>query len=310
MTGSFEPASPAEPVPGPTTWRTYVAVARPFHWVKSLFALVGFAAAHVLASPDRTSWQLARLLLALVPICLVASANYIMNEIVDAPFDRLHPEKRHRPVASGRVSVAALWTACIVLFGVSVVWAEELFGGEFATALVALFVSSIAYNIPPLRLKDIPVVDVLCESFNNPIRLYLGWYATGVATAPPIVLAGAFWAFGALLMTAKRYAEYRFLADAALAGRYRASLRYYTSDHLLMLMVVFSSAFYVLTTLAAIRLAPHTLWAFPALILLVAWFFRLAIEERSIVREPEELARSPGFMLFVVAVFLLFYWLA
>jgi hypothetical protein len=108
-------------------------------------------------------------------------------------------------------------------------------------------------------------------------------------------------------MTAKRYAEFRFLGDPELAGRYRASLRYYTSDHLLILMLTYSSLFSVLATITALRYAPRTIYAFPALIALIAWFFRLAIQDESIVREPEMLARRPGFVFFVIAVFILFY---
>src|ERR1700732_238978 len=77
----------------------YVAIARPDHWVKNVFMLLGTAAAFVI-HPSYFSWSaVPPLLLGLFSVCLIASSNYVLNEILDARFDRAHPEKRLRPLA-------------------------------------------------------------------------------------------------------------------------------------------------------------------------------------------------------------------
>lgn len=86
--------------------RAYVAIARPDHWFKNGFMLLGVLLA-VSYQPDalrgRSDWI--DLLIAVVATCLVASSNYVLNEILDAPHDRHHPLKRNRPIPSGLVSV-------------------------------------------------------------------------------------------------------------------------------------------------------------------------------------------------------------
>jgi NADH-quinone oxidoreductase subunit A len=60
--------------------------------------------------------RVARLaVLSLIPACLIASANYILNEILDAPFDAMHPTKRHRGIPAGKVKVPILWVIKVAL---------------------------------------------------------------------------------------------------------------------------------------------------------------------------------------------------
>ena len=79
---------------------------------------------------------------------------------------------------------------------------------SLAAAVVAflmLLLSGVAYNVRPLRLKDRAFLDVIAESFNNPIRLWLGYYAlVSPRHVPPLSIVLAWWFFGALLMTYSR----------------------------------------------------------------------------------------------------------
>jgi hypothetical protein len=61
-----------------------------------------------------------------------------------------------------------------------------------------------------VRTKELPYLDVLSESVNNPLRLFLGWFALVADKLPPLSLALAYWMVGAFFMATKRYAEYRF----------------------------------------------------------------------------------------------------
>ena len=83
--------------------RPYVQIARIDHWFKNAFMLLGVVLA-VFYQPDVAVWSsLVPLAIAVLATCLVASSNYVLNELLDAPSDRLHPEKKHRPVPSGQV---------------------------------------------------------------------------------------------------------------------------------------------------------------------------------------------------------------
>lgn len=111
--------------------------------------------------------------LALAATCLIASSNYVLNELLDARTDRHHPTKRLRPVASG-----ATWTPLVLIEWLGLGAAGGVLAWRvnepFAWTAGILWVMGLVYNVPPVRSKDVPYLDVLSESLNNPLRLALG----------------------------------------------------------------------------------------------------------------------------------------
>jgi len=76
----------------------YVQIARVDHWFKNVFMLLGVILAFFY-EPKVASWsKLLPFLVAVLATCLVASSNYVLNELLDGPRDLLHPDKRFRPV--------------------------------------------------------------------------------------------------------------------------------------------------------------------------------------------------------------------
>ncbi len=79
----------------------YVSIARPDHWFKNVFMVAGVMLA-LFCHPETLGWdRLVPFLCAVAATCLLASSNYVINEILDAPSDRSHPKKRLRPIPSG-----------------------------------------------------------------------------------------------------------------------------------------------------------------------------------------------------------------
>lgn len=285
----------------------YARVCRFDHWVKNVFMLAGTAAAVVLHR-DRVPIDAELVLRTAVAFLLtsfVASTNYIVNEILDAPRDAMHPEKKHRPVPQGLVSIPLLLLMAAVLLAMGLVPAWLGFSGPMFGSLAALFVMGMAYNVRPIRTKDVPYLDVITESINNPIRLLIGWFAVGLEAWPPMSLIFCYWAIGGFLMTSKRFAEFRFIGSQRRAGAYRPSFRYYSEERLLIAMIVYISLFMFLYAILAVRYKPELLLSLPLLMIFIAWFFHLAFKPDSIVMEPERLLREPKFLLFCAVVFLL-----
>src|SRR5262249_8694352 len=127
------------------------------------------------------------ILWAVLTTCLVASSNYVLNEILDAPTDRSHPVKRHRPIPSGQVRLGVAYAEWLALGAAGLVMAAAL-NWPFFYAALSLLVMGVIYNVRPIRSKELPYVDVLSESINNPIRLLLGWFAVSPAEFPPASL--------------------------------------------------------------------------------------------------------------------------
>ena len=89
--------------------------------------------------------------------------------------------------------------------------------------MLALWVMGCVYNIPPVRSKDLPYLDVLSESINNPLRMLAGWYMTGIDAFAPTSLLLSYWMVGCYFMAIKRYAEYNEIDDPERAAAYRSS---------------------------------------------------------------------------------------
>ena len=90
------------------SWNTlegYIKIARIDHWIKNLFVLPGLVVAFSVEPGlfGRTDWV--QVIIGIVAVCLISSSNYVLNEILDAPSDRVHPFKSSRPLAAGTVPV-------------------------------------------------------------------------------------------------------------------------------------------------------------------------------------------------------------
>ena len=142
----------------------------------------------------------------LLSVGLVASSNYVLNEILDAATDRYHPDKSTRPVPSGLVDarIAYVQWAALAVAGIALgYWISR----ALAEVLVALWMMGCVYNMPPVRTKDVPYLDVLSEAVNNPLRMLVGWFIVGPDAVAPASLLVSYWMVGCYFMAMKRFAE-------------------------------------------------------------------------------------------------------
>src|SRR3954470_3366633 len=103
----------------PTLWG-HIQIARIDHWVKNVFIIPGVVAA-IGSDPKHIAPGLwTRILIGTASICLVASSNYVINEVLDAPSDRSHPIKRNRPTPSGQVNIPLAYVQWLVLMVIGV----------------------------------------------------------------------------------------------------------------------------------------------------------------------------------------------
>ena len=279
--------------------RAYVQIARIDHWFKNVFMLLGVVVA-MFYEPRVVAWTSAwPLFIAVLATCLVASSNYVLNELLDGPRDLLHPEKRFRPVPSGRIRTPFAVAEWLVLAAAGFGLATTL-NYYFLAAAVWLWLMGIAYNVPPLRTKEWPYLDVLTESINNPIRLLLGWFALISGRFPPVSLAISYWMVGAFFMAMKRYAEYRHLADPRLAADYRASFAYYTEERLLISLFFYATACALFAGIFVVRYHPELILFAPLCAGLFAYYMKLGLQPDSPVQNPEKLYRQRGFLAYLI----------
>jgi 4-hydroxybenzoate polyprenyltransferase len=290
------------------SFHAYVEIARVDHWFKNVFMLLGVILA-VFYEPTVAKWSNAvSLAVAFLATCLVASSNYVLNELLDGPTDLLHPEKRFRPVPSGRVQPAWVyleWLA-LAIAGFALAWSLNVY--FFASAL-SLWMMGIAYNVPPLRMKEWPYVDVLSESINNPIRLLLGWFALVTYLVPPVSLVIGYWMVGAFFMAMKRYAEYRHIGDRRVAAAYRRSFAYYTEERLLVSLLFYATTCALFAGIFIVRYHLELILFTPFAAGLFAYYLHIGLLPNSPVQNPEKLYRQRGFFAYLVLTSMVFVFL-
>jgi 4-hydroxybenzoate polyprenyltransferase len=287
-----------------STLRGLVEIARVDHWFKNVFVLPGVVVALGFAplapNPSAVEVFLVRLVLGLLAVCLVASSNYVLNEILDAPYDRHHPEKSQRAVPSGRVNVRIAYIEWAALAAVGIGMGAFLSFG-LAASLTALWAMGCVYNVPPIRSKDVPYIDVLSESVNNPLRMLVGWYIVNPGGLAPVSLLVSYWMVGCYFMSIKRFAELRHIGDRSQATAYRRSFATVTEQSMLISIVFYASAAMLFFGAFAMRYRIELIVSFPLIALVMAIYLAVGFRPNSAAQRPEGLYREPVLMLAVVA---------
>jgi 4-hydroxybenzoate polyprenyltransferase len=204
---------------------------RPKQWTKNIVIFAALVFDEKLFVPD----LLAKTVAAFVLFCLISSAVYLINDLVDIEKDRQHPAKRHRPLASGQLkpSVALPAAILIPLVGLPLSFALKPFFGVVALSYLAVM---IAYSFV---LKNIVIIDVLTIATGFVLRVAAGAIVVEVERFSPwlyvcMTLLALFQGFG------KRRHELVLLEGNA--NEHRPSLNEYNLQLLDEMIAVVTSA--------------------------------------------------------------------
>ena len=283
----------------------HIEICRFDHWIKNVFILPGLLIAISIHPQSMSLGLLISIAIGFLAAGLVASSNYVINEILDAPFDALHPTKRLRPTPAGRVHIKWGYVQWIVLLLIGLALAS-LISQALVWVLLWLWVMGCIYNIPPVRAKDLPYIDVLVESINNPIRLLVGWYIVSPPFQIPVSLLISYWMIGAYLMAIKRFAEIRDISRNMSARQYRKSFGYYTEQNLLVSIMFYASTSMLFFGVFVMRYHLELILSFPLVAFIMAMYLNLAFKEDGGAQAPEKLWKEAPLMLvsFLCLVFM------
>lgn len=265
------------------------------HWVKNIFIVPGVVVA-ISSYPDKFKISmLSPIFIGLIASGLVASSNYVINELLDAPFDLTHPTKKFRPTPSGRVKIGIAYIQWIVLM-IAGVGLGAMLSTKLAIVLATLWIMGCFYNIPPLRTKEIPYIDVLSESINNPIRMLIGWYIISPPCITSLALLVCYWMIGCYFMAIKRFSEMRDISKNINAVSYRKSFGYYNERNLLISIMFYASASMLFLGAFIMRYRIELILSFPSIALVMAVYLNLAFQKDGAAQAPEKLYREPYLM--------------
>ncbi|MBU1125771.1 MAG: UbiA family prenyltransferase [Candidatus Omnitrophica bacterium] len=265
--------------------KDYITIARPLQWVKNLAFVPGIVLAAFSSKIPAASF-LMKALYGGVSLCLISSANYVINDFCDASSDIHNRLKKHKPEVLRRLSVRQIYFFYMALATAGLLMAMSV-SMKFFWVSIFYCMMGIVYNVRPFRSKDIPFLDVLSESVNNPIRLLCGWYIVTEQTTPAVSLLLGYWMGGAFLMGSKRLAEYRMIADRKSLSLYRKSFSVYTHKNLFVSVLCYGIGALALFAVFFIQYKIELLLCMP---LLGYWSLRLfltGLEKGSRMVSPE-----------------------
>jgi 4-hydroxybenzoate polyprenyltransferase len=200
---------------------------RPHQWIKNSFVLIGVIFSHGWTDED----LLLRVLVLTAAFCAVSSAVYVLNDVFDREADRVHPQKRERPIASGAVGARAAlgWALVLAAGGVAAAW----WAGPAAAALACAYIGiNIAYSA---GLKHVAILDVFLIAAGFMLRILAG--TVGVGIEPSRWLLGCGLLLTLFLGFSKRRAELS-LVEAEDVATQRRSLAGYSLPLLDRLIVI------------------------------------------------------------------------
>lgn len=285
--------------------RALLRALRPRQWLKNGIVAMAFVfsigQAWLPRHPDTWMPLLARTSLACIAFALVASSEYLINDLRDLEADRLHPRKRLRPLAAGTLApnvavAAALLLAVLGLsLGAALAW-------RFAVLLVVYAASSLAYSYV---LKHLVIVDVLTIAVGFVLRAAAGALVIGVPVSPWLYLCTI---LGALFLAiTKRRHELVLLGDGS--GAHRASLDDYTPellDQMTSIVTASTVVAYSLYTVTAENLpANHAMLMTVPFVLYGVFRYLFLVYSRDEGGSPEELLLRDRPLLIDIALWLL-----
>ena len=286
--------------------KAYFKIARFDHWIKQLFILPGAWLAWVMSPVDMEKPVLVYLLLGLLATSFAASANYVINEWLDAEFDKYHPVKKNRPCVTEGMNPKLVYAEYFGFVLLALVVAAFINKPVFVTIAV-LLIMGIVYNVKPIRTKDIPYLDVLSESVNNALRFAIGWFCIASAFYPPLSFVMGYWMAGAFLMAAKRFAEYRMIGDPEQAKLYRKSFAGYSELRLLLSAIFYGFLAVFFCGVFLIKYKIELLLIIPFICGLFCYYLSICYKPDSAAQKPEKLFREKWLMLYVAILIIMFF---
>lgn len=278
--------------------REFVKAMRPVQWVKNVFVFAPLVFG--LRLLDTPSLGLAAVAFSL--FCLVSSAVYLLNDLMDRHHDARHPTKRFRPIASGRLPVEVA-RAGIALLLAAGVFGALAFDWRVALVLGGYFALNAGYS---LQLKHYAFIDIACIATGFLLRVLAGGFAIAVPVSGWL-LACTF-LLASLLALGKRKHELLAVAQNGRAPGTRAVLDRYRVHHIdwtlrvLSVVTVASYALYTLSETTVAHFGTRGLVLSVPFVAIGLWrFFRLVAEHAEAQSPTDTMVRDVPFLLNVGA---------
>jgi 4-hydroxybenzoate polyprenyltransferase len=235
-------------------------------------------------------------LLCFISLCFVSSSYYIINDIKDIKKDKLHPEKKKRLLASGRIDKLTAFLVSLIMLIASLLIAVFL-PFYFLVSVISLFLLSLTYTF---IIRDIAFMDLILISINFVIRAVAGTFVIGYALSYWVILCTFFIAL--FLVSVKRCAE----INLASLKEYRPNFSVSDKQVLEFIAIFSATALFVFFSIYSIlHEKPALLLSLPFALYITFMFFHDLYKNPMNVRNPEKFIFQKKIMLSLILWFLI-----
>lgn len=214
-----------------------IRTARPRQWLKNFALLVPAVILGNVLNLDTIN----HLITGFIAFCLISSSAYFINDIIDAPKDKLHPIKSNRPIPSGKLSVWSAWAVALFLMISGITFSLFNAGNFFTILLITYIIIQFIYS---LFVRNIIILDSLTVASGFVIRVIAGAVITNISVSSWLILTTI--ALSLLLAFGKRRSEKTLLSETHIEAETRKTLKYYP-DNLLDSMITMSATFCIVS---------------------------------------------------------------
>jgi 4-hydroxybenzoate polyprenyltransferase len=253
---------------------------RPKQWFKSFS--IFFGSGLLIYQNGITIFGIIKLLISFLGISLLSSSVYILNDLSDIEKDRLHPIKKYRPLASGKVSKNGAALLFLIIFSVSLILLNYANPANLIIGLIIL-ANNLLYSFKPIRLKDIPLIDILSAGINFSLRVAIGWYSLSNESIFISIFFFPFFIAG-FLLSCKRMGEYLFLKNNK--EKIRKVFIFYNEKNLNLLII-----FFIILSVSSYIL--FSVLFNSALLILTPWFLIQLLWYKSFLKEAKNIVKKP-----------------
>ena len=281
----------------------YIKLMRVKHWIKNLLIFLPVIFSGKLDIEINNIFQL---ILGFLVFSLTSSVVYILNDIVDAPQDRKHEQKKNRPIASGRVKskqaviliifllIAILWLICYL---------NKFYSYYFIICLVFYLLINLAYS---MKLKNFPIIDITIIVLGYIIRVVYGGILVSVEISKWLYLTVISMALF-LILGKRRNENIKYNGNIST----RTVLSFYTLDFLDISMYTclgLTNVFYTLwaTNINTLKnLGNNMIILTIPLVILICVKYVLNIEKGT-SGDPTEVLLNDRWLIFLVTIYMVF----
>tara|TARA_X000000950_G_scaffold263471_1_gene335703 strand:+ start:805 stop:1686 length:882 start_codon:yes stop_codon:yes gene_type:complete len=282
------------------SFKILLSTLRGKQWIKNLFVLSPF-----LISIDLYRFENIYIaLMGFFSFSFISSVVYILNDISDKELDILHPKKKKRPIAAGKVSIKLANFICVLLLILTLLLVFNLESTFFLITILGFYLI-INFFYSRIRFKEIPVLEFFIPAFGYPLRFLYGIILLGQPISPWLYLVT--FSFSLFLILGKRYIEFEHFKNLDT----RKVLKSYSSNFLLLSLVItsnlaiFSWIAFTFSEYALTRYSEH-IWITSLLVTMgFLDYLRILLDkENSSFEDPLDLVIENPSLLIISMVFL------